>query len=264
VVTVDGRLKGVTPYAGTLTAGPHTLEITAEGREPVTQALFVKVGELSKVSVRLRYLQPRVVAAERKLTRAEDSPASITVLSGEELRAFGYSTLAEALRSVRGFYTSNDREYEAAGERGFSTVSNYNQRILILNDGHVTNEITYGQGAVGRDFDADLSDVERIEIVRGPGSVLYGSAAFFGVVNVVHQTPQPGVHGTAGGTLGSLGEQIGRLTFSAGDAERWVMVRGAFSDAKNDALFVVPGAATAGGDPAFRNSNLPMLREPPV
>jgi outer membrane receptor protein involved in Fe transport len=250
VIRLDGREFGYSPHIGPATAGMHTVEISAPGREPITKVLLVKVGEQAKIDAHLRYLQPRVVAAERKLTRAEDSPASITVLSGEELRAFGYSTLAEALRSVRGFYTTNDREYEAAGERGFSTVSTYNQRILILNDGHVTNEISYGQGAVGRDFDADLSDVERIEIVRGPGSVLYGSAAFFGVVNVVHQTPQPGVHATAGGTLGSLGEQIGRLAMSAGDAERWVMLRGAVSDAKNDALFLVPDAkAPAGSAP---------------
>ncbi len=249
VIRLDGREFGYSPHIGPATAGMHTVEISAPGREPITKILLVKVGEQAKLDAHLRYLQPRVVAAERKLTRAEDSPASITVLSGEELRAFGYSTLAEALRSVRGFYTTNDREYEAAGERGFSTVSTYNQRILILNDGHVTNEISYGQGAVGRDFDADLSDVERIEIVRGPGSVLYGSAAFFGVVNVVHHTPAPGAHVAGGGTLGSLAEQIGRLTASAGDAERWVMLRGSVSDAKNDKLFLVPGATTAGGAP---------------
>ena len=243
-IKVDGKVLGFTPHAEDVPAGIRRVEITADGREPIVQLIEVKHRQEFNLEVRLRYAQPRVVAAERKLTRAEDAPASITVISGEELRAFGYATLAEALRGVRGFYLSNDREYEAVGERGFATASSYNSRVLVLNDGHVTNEISYGQGAIGRDFDADLSEVERIEIVRGPGSVLYGSAAFFGVVNVVHRVPPPGLHLRAGGTLGSLGEETGHLSGSLGDDERYLWLRGSASKLKNDEFFPVPASAT--------------------
>ena len=246
-IKVDGKVLGFTPHAEDVPAGIRRVEITADGREPIVQLIEVKHRQEFNLEVRLRYAQPRVVAAERKLTRAEDAPASITVISGEELRAFGYATLAEALRGVRGFYLSNDREYEAVGERGFATASSYNSRVLVLNDGHVTNEISYGQGAIGRDFDADLSEVERIEIVRGPGSVLYGSAAFFGVVNVVHRVPPPGLHLRASGTLGSLGEETGHLSGSVGDDQRYLWLRGSATNLKNDQFFAVPASATPDG-----------------
>ena len=252
-IKIDGRVLGFTPHAEDVAAGTRRVEITADGREPITRVIEVKVKEEFNLEVRMRYAQPRVVAAERKLTRAEDAPASITVISGEELRAFGYATLAEALRSVRGFYVGTDRTYEAAGERGFSTPSSYNNRILVLNDGHVVNEISSGAGAVGREFDSDLSEVERIEIVRGPGSVLYGSAAFFGVVNVVHRVPPPGLHLRASATLGSLGEQTGHLSVSAGDDERYLWLRGAATNLKNDEFFPIPAAANGGTAVVGRN-----------
>ncbi len=91
--------------------------------------------------------------------------------------------------------------------------------MLILVDGHPINEVLTGQGFVGRGFDVDLGNVERIEMARGPGSVLYGTGALFGVVNVVTRRPAPGVHASAGVQGGTLGLAQGRVTASArGDA----------------------------------------------
>jgi len=79
--------------------------------------------------------------------------------------------------------------------RGFSSPGVYNSRVLELSDGHITNESSLGQGYIGHDFDADLSDVERIEVVRGPGSVLYGGNAMLGTINIVTRkaSNQPGL-----------------------------------------------------------------------
>ena len=245
LVRVDGREAGFTPSViDNIPAGPHRVEILSEGREPLVQQLDVRENERTFVDARLRYAMPRVVAAEKELTRAQDAPASITVISADEIRGFGYTTLAEALRPVRGLYASNDRDYETVGVRGFNSPGTYNSRVLVLSDGHVTNESSVGQGYVAHDFDSDLSDVERIEIVRGPGSVLYGSAAFLAVVNVVHKTPREGAHGLAGAQLGTLGETGAHASLSVANDRGFLAVRGSGLSMAGEPVFVHPGDAS--------------------
>src|SRR6185295_8567422 len=124
-----------------------------------------------------RYAPPPVEAASKRLLAVDEAPASTTVITAEEIRAFGYTTLAQALQVVRGFYLTDDRTYTATGVRGFSPPGDYNTRILILWDGHAMNDVWIGQGFVERGLNVDLNEVERIEIVRGPGSALYGTGA---------------------------------------------------------------------------------------
>ncbi|MGZ6142279.1 MAG: TonB-dependent receptor plug domain-containing protein, partial [Myxococcales bacterium] len=228
--------------------GWHRVEILADGREPVVEQIDVAKGERSFVDVKLRYALPRVVAAEKELTQAQDAPASISVISAEEIRGFGYTTLAEALGSVRGLYTTFDRDYATLGVRGFSSPGVYNSRVLVLSDGHVMNEASQGNSFIGHEFDADLTDVERIEVVRGPGSVLYGSAAFFAVVNVVHRTPARGFHGEAGGTAGTLGENIGSASASVAGESAWAWVRGGGVNRAGDPFFDNPADGTVAKD----------------
>ena len=242
LVRVDGRELGFTPAVLDVTAGPHAVEIAADGRDPVVRTLRIEAGEKAFVEAKLLYAYPPVVAAEKSLTPASEAPASVTILTGDEVRGFGYATLSEALRGVRGFYASNDRDYESIGTRGFSTPGTYNNRVLVLSDGHVTNDASLGQGAVGRDFDADLSDVERIEIVRGPGSVLYGSAAFFAVVNVVHRTPAMGLHGEAAARVGTPGDNTGSALVSYGGEAGYGWLRASGADLGGEPVFASPSA----------------------
>jgi outer membrane receptor for ferrienterochelin and colicins len=247
LVRVDGKEAGFTPgVIDNVPAGAHEIQVLAEGREPAVERLELSANDRRSVDVKLRYAVPRVVAAEKSLTRAQDAPASITIISAEEIRGFGYTTLSEALRSVRGFYTSSDRDYDSTGVRGFSTPGTYNNRILVLSDGHATNDVSVGQGAVGRDFDADLSGVERIEIVRGPGSVLYGSAAFFAVVNVVHRSPAEGRHAELGAQIGTLGENAGHAIASWAGPKGYAWARASGADLAGEPVFVSP----APGGPA--------------
>ena len=245
LVRVDGKEAGFTPgVIEHVAVGRHQVQFSAEGREPVVEELDVAKDERRFVDVKLRYALPRVVAAEKEQTLASDAPASITIITADEIRGFGYTTLADALQAVRGLYTTYDRDYATLGVRGFSSPGVYNSRVLVLSDGHITNEASLGQGYVGHDFDADLSDVERIEVVRGPGSVLYGSAAFFAVVNVVHRTPNQGVHGEAGGLAGSLGENSGHVIASAGGENAYAWARASGMNMSGAAFFVNPGDAS--------------------
>ncbi len=119
---------------------------------------------------------------QQKVTEA---PSSVSVITADDIQKFGYRTLADILRSVRSFYITNDRNYSYAGVRGFNRPGDYNTRILLLVDGHRINDNVYDSAEIGTEFMLDVDLIERIEIIRGPGSSLYGSNAFFGVINII-------------------------------------------------------------------------------
>ncbi|QRN96443.1 TonB-dependent receptor [Archangium violaceum] len=184
-VRLDGHPAGFTPTVVTLTEGEHTLEVESRDVRPLRQQVTVVADQETRIHADLRYEPPPVRAASKNLLSVDEAPASITVLTQEELRAFGYTTLAEALAAVRGFFISNDRSYTYLGVRGFAPPGDLNTRVLILWDGHSVNDVWAGQGYSARDLVVDLEEVDRIEVVRGPGSALYGTGAFFAVINVV-------------------------------------------------------------------------------
>ena len=154
-------------------------------------------------------LSIEVVSTASKFPQSiREAPASITVVTAEEIRRFGYRTLAEALKSVRGFYTTYDRNYTYVGMRGFARPGDYNTRILLLVDGHKLNDGIYDMAPVGTDFPIDIALIDRIEVIRGPGSSLYGTNAVFGVINVVTKTGSARKGARAevlGGSLGTGG-----------------------------------------------------------
>ena len=130
-------------------------------------------------------LNTRISAAAKYLQTTAEAAASITIVSADDIRSQGYANLAEVLESVPGMYISNDRSYPGLGTRGFGRPSDYNNRILVLVDGHALNEQVWGSAPIGSDLPINLDAVERVEVVRGPGSALYGSSAMFAVINIV-------------------------------------------------------------------------------
>lgn len=130
-------------------------------------------------------LQIEVLGASKFPQRITEAPSAVSLVTREDIQTFGYRTLGEALASVRGVYTTNDRNYRYLGIRGFARPGDYNTRALLLVDGYRINDNIYDYAPIGLEFPLDISLVERIEFVPGPSSSLYGSSAFFGVVNVV-------------------------------------------------------------------------------
>lgn len=116
-------------------------------------------------------------------------PASVTVISAEEIARYGWHTLADVLQSMRGLYTTSDRGYVYLGVRGIGLPSDYNNRFLVLLDGHPMVESISGSIGLGTTLAIDLSNLARIEFVRGPGSVMYGTGAMFGVINLITKAP---------------------------------------------------------------------------
>jgi outer membrane receptor for ferrienterochelin and colicins len=154
-----------------------------------------------------------ISSAAKYEQKVSDAPASVSIITSEDIERYGYRTLEDVLMNVRGFYTSYDRNYTYVGVRGFGRPGDYNSRILLLINGHTMNDNVYGQAAVGTELSVNLEGVERIEIVRGPGSALYGTNAMFAVVNVVTKKAKDvdGLELTAG--TGSYGRKSGWLTF---------------------------------------------------
>lgn len=205
-VRVDGRPSGFTPVVLTLPEGEHSVEVESQEVRPLAQSINVVADQETRLHADLHYIPPPVRAASKSLVSVDEAPASTTVISSEELRSFGYSTLADALTGVRGIFVSDDRSYTYLGVRGFAPPGDLNTRILILWDGHPVNDVLTGQGYAARELSADLDEVDRIEVVRGPGSTLYGTGAFFAVINVVPRDSL-GTERTveATGGVGSLG-----------------------------------------------------------
>lgn len=126
-----------------------------------------------------------VTTASRYRQLIGKAPAAVAVITAEDIKRHGWRTLADCLMGVRDFYVSYDRNYHYLGSRGFSRPGDYNTRYLLLVDGHRLNDAVYDQAAIGTDFPLDVDLIGRIEIVRGPVSVLYGSNALLGVINVI-------------------------------------------------------------------------------
>lgn len=148
----------------------------------------------------------KVVSVSRSEQRVTEAPASVTVITADEIRKFGYRTLADIIRSVPGFYVSYDRTYSYIGVRGFSRPGDYNTRVLLMIDGHRLNDSVYDSAAIGTEFPLDIDLIDHIEFIRGPGSSLYGSNAFLGTINVFTR---------------SVDDVTRELSVSAGDNETW-------------------------------------------
>ena len=154
---------------------------------------------------------PTVFGASKLDQRTTEAPSSITVISSDEIKRYGHRTLADVLRSVPGFHVSYDRNYAFLGARGVS-LGDFNSRILLLVDGHrVNNNLTDG-AFFDTAFLLDLDLVDRVEIIRGPGSVLYGNNAFFGVINVITRQGKQVNGAEVSGEYGSFDAWKGRVS----------------------------------------------------
>jgi len=150
-------------------------------------------------------LDLQIYSASRFPQKTREAPSAARVITADEIRTHGWRTLADALSSLPGLFTSYDRTYTYLGARGFLRPGDYDSRFLLLVDGVRVNDPVYDQAPVGTDFLVDMNLVERIEYVPGPGSSSFGSNAFFGVINVITKRGReaPGAQATV--EAGSLG-----------------------------------------------------------
>jgi outer membrane receptor protein involved in Fe transport len=210
LVEVDGEPRGFTPavIAG-VPIGERTVRVSLPGYKPVEVVVDVRHTEQTLLDeVRLVPLR-EVSAASREVESIEDAPASISILSAEELRAFQYPTIFEALRGVRGFAMTFDSVYGNAAVRGLGQPNDYNNRMLLLSDGATLNDNILSQAFISYDARATLEDVDHIEVIRGAGSVIYGTGAVSGVVNLVPKRKDDVSHARV--TVGTADQGVAKL-----------------------------------------------------
>ncbi len=127
-----------------------------------------------------RTLDPLVVTATKTETRASELGASVTVVTGEDFQTYQYPTVDEALRAVPGVEI---RRSGSLGKTSSITIRGANSKqVQVLVDGVRVKSPTLGE--------VDLSDIspdliDRIEVIRGPQSTLYGADAIGGVINII-------------------------------------------------------------------------------
>ena len=154
---------------------------------------------------------PTVVSASKFEQKATEAPSSVTVLTSDDIKHYGYRTLADILESVPGFYTTYDRNYSYLGASGVNT-GNANDRILLLVNGHRINNDLNDSAAIDTSFILDVDLIDRVEIIRGPSSVLYGNNAFFGVINVITRQGKQVDGAEVSGMYGSYNAYSGRVS----------------------------------------------------
>jgi iron complex outermembrane receptor protein len=170
----------------------------------------------------------KVYTASKHMQVTKDAPASVTVISAEEIQKHGYRTLADALKATRGFFVTYDRNYSSVGVRGFARPGDFNTRILLLVDGHRLNDNVYDEAMVGTEFPIDIDRIECIEIIRGPASSLYGSNALFAVINIItrHGSDLKGLELSA--NAGSFNTYEGRVSYGSRLQQLEYIISGSF------------------------------------
>ncbi|TMA43362.1 MAG: tetratricopeptide repeat protein [Deltaproteobacteria bacterium] len=176
--------------------------------------------------------EEQVVTASARSSSETKSPASLTVITGDEIRMSGAATVPEILRRVPGIDIAEMNPSDTnVSIRGFNRrLAN---KVLVLVDGRSVYQDFLG-GTFWPLIDVNIQDIDRIEVIRGPGSALYGANAFSGVVNIITRTGdeiagaraavQAGDHRTFQGAI-TTGGKTGKLTYKTSfayeRADKW-------------------------------------------
>ncbi|WPB79820.1 TonB-dependent receptor [Archangium violaceum] len=183
-----------------LCAGP-TFGQEAPPAEAGTTTEEVPLGDESEVHSQV---------ASFATTRLHDTPAVVTAVSADEIRGSGARDLMDVLLMVPGFFFGPD--VQGSVGPGFRGLWGQEGKVLLLIDGKEMNDLLYSTFQLGHEFPIEL--VERIEVVRGPGSVIYGGNAELAVINVVTRGIQGSTDLMVAGTYGEYSSVNGRRSLT--------------------------------------------------
>ncbi len=171
------------------------------------------------------------LSVSSKLTQTvEEAPASVYVITKQEIQNAGYASVGEALSFVPGLFTSYDLVNYHVGVRGIFGGSRSGSRTLkVLIDGRPITVVQSGTYLLGNEF-IPMSAIERIEVMRGPASALYGAGALEGAINVVTKRPPfegettfGGQAFVSGGVLGQLGGGVDATAMAVSENALWML-----------------------------------------
>src|ERR1700736_6049040 len=104
----------------------NTTPVLAQNKDDTPNLLDMSLEDLMSIEI------DSVYGASGFKQKVTEAPASVTIITSEEIQKFGYRTLADILRNVRGFYVTYDRNYSYLGVRGYGPSGDYNSRIAVL------------------------------------------------------------------------------------------------------------------------------------
>jgi outer membrane cobalamin receptor len=146
-----------------------------------------------------------VTTASKTAETSSAAPATASLMTAEDMHRYGIRTVDEAIAflSLGGFSSDNLYNPEI-GARGVLIPGDQGAHMLVLVDGHAVNEPLHGAANLGRGLGIPIELVDHIELILGPGSVLYGSNAMLGVINIVTKRSRSysGVHAVAESEIG--------------------------------------------------------------
>jgi outer membrane receptor protein involved in Fe transport len=167
-------------YSSITLAKPQVSDADAGGGEYDLKGIT----DIQQLSLE-QLLNPSVKVATGTESSASETPAVVTVISADEIQARGYTSLADILRAVPGFYDVYDGTTHNVGIRGVNGGQNASGNVLkLMIDGQPVDYRPTTGNFFGEEL-IPIDVIERVEIVRGPASALYGANAFLGVINVV-------------------------------------------------------------------------------
>lgn len=127
-----------------------------------------------------------VTTASKTKEMSSNAPATSTTLTADDLRRYGIRTIGEAINFLSLGATSYNPFYTPdVSVRGVGLEGDQGNHVLLLVDGHAMNDALFGSARFGRGVGMPIELIDHVEVILGPGSVLYGSNAMLGVVNIV-------------------------------------------------------------------------------
>jgi iron complex outermembrane receptor protein len=192
----EGRMKPSLFAWGLVLSLPLASLLASQEQDPKQQPKR----DLTELSIE-ELMQIEVTTVSRKGESLLDAPAAVTVIRGEDLRRTGARSIVEALRMVPGAHVGHiDGNKWAVGIRGFS--ERFNHRLQVMMDGRSVYSPLFS-GVDWGTFDTMLEDIDRIEVIRGPGGSVWGANAMTGVVNVITKKSKDTTGGLAVAGAGS-------------------------------------------------------------
>jgi len=146
-----------------------------------------KIKKYFKMSLH-ELLTLEITTAGKKKEKIADIPASVILLTREDIETAGYQDLIEILENIPGLYVVDDYLARRVGVRGF--LSYYPNRNLVFLVNGIPQRDDYLSNYILDYFPVPVEAIDHIEVVRGPMSVVYGAGAFFGVVNIITDQPE--------------------------------------------------------------------------
>lgn len=174
-------------------------------------------------------LSIKIRSATQHDEKLSDIPATVYVYTSEDISRAGYHDLMQLLAHVPGVEYAYPHSWLQGGQRGFA--GNWSKTKLLI-DGMDANLLFTGEAFIGNQF--MLDNAERVEIIMGPGSVVYGADAFSGVINIVTKKPSAGKSSSFANTRAGFGQ----------DERRYFHGSAGGSAATNKAALAISGGIT--------------------